>query len=176
MTDVILVDENDREVGTAEKIKAHSNGGIRHRAFSIFVFNGKGELMMQQRTNGKYHSKGQWTDTCSSHPLPGEDTETAAHRRLREEMGFDCELREVFYFKYQTPAGSGLSENEYDHVFFGRYEDDPVPNKKEVSDWKWITMDALKRQIERNPENFAPWLKLMLSELMDHYQKYDGFS
>ncbi len=165
---VVLVDKNDNEIGTEEKLKAHQNGGKLHRAISVFVFNGKGKLMLQKRAMKKYHAKGLWANTCCSHPMHGENPLDAAHRRLKEEMGFDCEMREVFNFTYRADVGSGLTENEFDHIIFGVYEGEPRINGDEVVDWKWMTLDQLKIQIKKNPEEFAPWLVLMIDEILKH--------
>ena len=164
---VVLVDANDKEVGVEEKMKAHQNGGKLHRAISVFVFNAKGETMIQRRALTKYHAAGQWANTACSHPYPGESTEAAAHRRLKEEMGFDCEIREEFPFVYNADVGKGLTEREYDHIFFGRYDGSPIPNSDEVGDWKWIGLDDLQRDIADNPESYAPWLRLMIGKVAD---------
>ncbi|MEK7619489.1 MAG: isopentenyl-diphosphate Delta-isomerase, partial [Patescibacteria group bacterium] len=123
----ILVDETDHEIGTEEKMATHERG-LLHRAFSVFVFNASGELLLQQRAFEKYHSAGLWTNTCCSHPRPGEETLAAAYRRLQEEMGFDCPLNEMFTFRYLAPFPNGLTENEVDHVFFGMYDGPVNPN------------------------------------------------
>ncbi|MGC8710423.1 MAG: isopentenyl-diphosphate Delta-isomerase [Candidatus Micrarchaeia archaeon] len=163
---VILVDEKDNEIGTEEKMKAHTNGGKLHRAISIFVFNRNGELMLQQRAFTKYHAKGKWTNTVCTHPRPGESVAAAAHRRLAEEMGFDCDLREVFSFVYTADVGSNLTENEYDHVFFGEYDGEPKPNPAEAASWKWIKLEELKEDVAKNPDNYTPWLRIMLDRVL----------
>ena len=169
---VILVDKNDRKIGLGEKMKAHDKkNGKLHRAISIFVFNKKGETMLQQRAPDKYHSKGKWSNTCCSHPMSGEKVLTAAHRRLREEMGFDCRMRKVFEFTYEAEVGSGLREREYDHIIFGRHERNPRINKDEVVDWKWISLPSLKSEIKKNPEKFTPWLRMMINKVDFHYRK-----
>ncbi len=168
---VVLVDESDREIGTEEKMKAHSNGGKLHRALSIFIFNGKGETMLQKRASTKYHTPGKWTNTCCSHQMPGESTIDAAHRRLKEEMGFDCELREAFNFPYTADVGKGLTEKEYDHIVFGSYEKEPEPNPEEVGDWRWVSLADLKSEIKANPEAFTPWLRLMVNDVEKNYLK-----
>src|SRR4030042_2763439 len=127
MEKIILVDENDREIGTEEKLKTHEQGKL-HRAFSIFVFNSKGELLLQRRAKGKYHSGGLWTNTCCSHPREGEKLEEAVHRRLKQEMGLDCPLKEAFSFIYKVRFENGLFEHELDHVFIGRVDGKPVPD------------------------------------------------
>jgi isopentenyl-diphosphate delta-isomerase len=152
---VILVDENDREIGLEEKLKAHQDGGRLHRAVSVFVFNKKGEVMMQKRALGKYHEGGKWSSTCCSHPMPGEMPIDAAHRRLREEMGFDCELKEVGSFIYKAVLGKGLVEWEYDHFFKGVHESDPRPSKEEVEDWRWESVEGIRERIKKNPKEYA---------------------
>ena len=171
MEEVILVDKNDKQIGTMEKLAAHQNGGKWHRALSIFVFNNKKETMLQRRALTKYHTPGCWTNTCCSHQRVGESTVEAAHRRLKEEMGFDCELYEVFNFPYQADVGKGLKENEYDHIVFGKYDGKPTLNPEEACDWKWISIPALKKEIEHSPENFTPWLRLMVDEIEKNLDK-----
>jgi isopentenyl-diphosphate delta-isomerase len=172
MEQVILVDHNDRQIGLEEKMKAHQNGGKLHRAFSIFVFNKKGETMLQQRAAKKYHGGGLWSNTVCSHPRVGETTIQAAHRRLREEMGFDCELREVFAFEYEARMDKGLTEHEFDHVIFGTYEMDPKPNPEEVQDWKWVPLETLKSDLERDPKSFTPWLRIAIDNVIKHYKEF----
>ena len=163
---VVLVDEEDREVGTADKLLAHQDGGMLHRAFSIFVFNKKGELLLQQRAMAKYHTPGKWTNTCCSHPFPNEGVIDAAHRRLREEMGFDCEMKEGFAFTYLADVGNGLTESEYDHVIFGTYDRDPKPNPDEAMAFRWVSPDRLNEEIIRNPENFTPWIRMAMEKVI----------
>jgi isopentenyl-diphosphate delta-isomerase len=162
---VILVDENDREIGLEDKLKAHQNGAKLHRAISIFVFNSKGETMLQQRAMTKYHSKGLWSNTCCSHPYPGESIEAAAHRRLQEEMGFDCPMHEVFAFTYKADVGNGLTEHEYDHVLFGSYDGEPKPNSEEAMGYRWVSLDELSNEIRENPTMFTPWLRLIIDRV-----------
>lgn len=164
MEEVILVDRNDTPTGTEEKIKAHELA-LLHRAFSVFIFNKNGELMLQQRALHKYHSPGLWTNTCCSHPRPGEETMDAAHRRLREEMGFDCELQWKFSFIYKAPFDNGLTEHEFDHVFFGTYDNKPVINRDEVESWKWIKMGDLLTDVKKNPDNYTVWFRIALEKL-----------
>ena len=165
MERVIVVDNNDKEIGTEEKIKAHEKGKL-HRAFSIFVFNSKGELLLQKRAREKYHSGGLWTNTCCSHPRAGEGLEEAAHRRLKEEMGFDCKLREAFSFIYKVKFRNGLTENELDHVFVGRFGGKPKPKPEEAEGWKWVSMDGLKKDVEKNPDKYTYWLRVALEKLV----------
>ena len=170
---VILVDENDKEIGTEEKIKAHQEGKL-HRAFSIFVFNSRNELLLQKRARTKYHSGGLWTNTCCSHPRPGEVLKEAVHRRLKEEMGFDCQLEEVFSFIYQTKFGNDLFEHEYDHVFLGRFDGQPVLNPQEAEDWQWIGLEELERDIKENPEKYTYWFKIALPKLVSYLKIKDS--
>lgn len=159
---VILVDEHDNQIGTAEKMEAHQHGGKLHRAFSVFVFNDTGEVMLQRRAASKYHCPGLWTNTCCSHPRPDETTLAAATRRLQEEMGFVCPLEEKFTFLYRAEFSNGLTEHEFDHVFVGHYTADPVLNPVEADDWKWVSIADLEKDISQNPEQYTPWLKIII--------------
>lgn len=161
---ITLVDESDNAIGTGEKMKVHEEGKL-HRSFSIFVFNSKGQILIQKRAKTKYHSGGLWTNTCCSHPRPGESIEKAAHRRLKEEMGFDCKIREIFSFTYKVKFDNDLFENEYDHVFVGNFNGKPVPNPAEVEDWMFVDLDELKKDIRNNPEKFTYWFKIALNKL-----------
>lgn len=161
---VILVDENDNEIGTMEKIEAHEKA-VLHRAFSIFVFNDAGQMMLQQRALSKYHSPGLWTNTCCSHPRPGESLDDATKRRIVEEMGFSCELDEVLSFIYKAPFDHGLTEHELDHVFTGTYNDDPVINPDEVEAWKWVDINDLLKNVKANPDDYTVWFKIALKEM-----------
>lgn len=163
---VILVDELDNEIGEMEKIEAHEKA-VLHRAFSIFIFNNKGQMMLQQRALSKYHSPGLWTNTCCSHPRPGESLQDATKRRIVEEMGFSCEMERVFSFIYTAPFDHGLTEHELDHVFTGKYNGAPDINTEEVSDWKWMDVEALLLDVERNPQNYTVWFKIALEKLME---------
>ena len=167
---VILVDRMDGEIGTEEKLRAHREGKL-HRAFSIFIFNTLGELLLQKRSEIKYHSGGLWTNTCCSHPRLGESHSCAARRRLNEEMGFDCELTELFSFIYHAELDNNLFEHELDHVFVGRYDGQPVPNPDEVDDWKWMGIEKLKREVGENPEHYTCWFKLILNRVLEQYEK-----
>ena len=158
MTRVILVDKNDRQKGTEEKLKAHQKGKL-HRAFSIFIFSPKGEWLLQKRAKEKYHSGGLWTNTCCSHPQPGESLKKATHRRLKEEMGFDCPLKEIFQFHYQAKLDRGLTENEIDHVFVGNFVGRPRPNPEEAEDWRWITWLKLEQELTKYPDRFTYWFR-----------------
>ena len=161
---VVLVDTNNRRIGVEEKIKAHKEGKL-HRAFSIFIFNSKGELLIQQRAETKYHSGGVWSNTVCSHPKPNETYFEATHRRLKEEMGFDCKLKKSFSFVYNAGFQNGLIENEYDCVFIGKYDSEPKPNQKEIMDHKWISIEKLKQDIASHPNKYSVWLKIALNEM-----------
>lgn len=165
--EIILIDKNDKEIGVGEKIETHKKG-LLHRSFSILVFNTyKNELLIQKRVDSKYHSGGLWSNTCCGHPKPGESLNDAAHRRLKEEMGFDCELKELLGFKYKIKFTNGLSENEYNHVFIGKFDNHPAINRKEVQDWKWISFDKLRKDMVQNPENYTYWFRLILNKYGD---------
>lgn len=153
---VLLVDQSDNQIGVMEKMEAHEKG-LLHRAFSIFIFNDQNQMMIHQRALDKYHSPGLWTNACCSHQQPGETSDQAAHRRLMEEMGFDCDLNKEFEFIYRAEFSNGLVEHEYDHVLIGRFNDSPNPNPIEVNDWKWIDLDVLESDISENPESYTPW-------------------
>jgi isopentenyl-diphosphate delta-isomerase len=161
---VILVDHNDQVLGSMEKMEAHQKGKL-HRAFSIFIFNHHGHLLLQQRALSKYHSVGKWTNTCCSHPHPGEVVHDAANRRLMEEMGMTCKLRPVFNFIYQANLDLGMIEHEFDHVFFGVSDAIPKVNKKEVMDYKYSELSALEYDIQNNPANYTEWLKACFSRV-----------
>lgn len=162
---VILVDENDLEIGTQEKLSAHREGAL-HRAFSLFVFNSRGKLLLHKRAAGKYHSGSLWANTCCSHPRPQETVEEAAHRKLRSEMGFDCDVRKVFHFIYKVQFENRLFEHELDHVFIGTFEADPVPNPEEVDDWKWVDPEELRRDLKAHPESYVYWLHECLDRVL----------
>jgi isopentenyl-diphosphate delta-isomerase len=161
---VILVNEQDEPVGTMEKLEAHQKG-LLHRAFSVFVVNKNGEMLLQQRAQDKYHSGGLWTNTCCSHPLPGEDDLAAAHRRLMEEMGFDCELKEIFSFTYRAAFDNGLTEHEFDHVFFGRYDGAVLPDAAEVQATQYLSLDAIRQLLLAEPETFTHWFHLAFPKI-----------
>ena len=167
MEQVILVDEQDNPIGLMEKQAAHIEPHL-HRAFSIFLFNSKGELLMQQRALSKYHSPGLWTNTCCSHPRDGETLEEATSRRLWEEMGMRCEMHEVYTFIYKAPVGQGLTEHEFDHVFIGQSDDIPCINTEEVASWKYMTIDDLSKDIALYPEHYTEWFKITFEEMTRH--------
>jgi len=163
MAEIILVDEKDNQIGTGEKSKIHKEGRL-HRAFSILIFNSKGELLLQKRAKTKYHSGGLWTNTCCSHPRVGENLEAAARERLKEEMGIETELEEKFSFIYKVKLGD-LTEHELDHVFMGKFNGKPEINPEEADDWKWMGIQKLKKDIKENPENYAFWFKIIIHKL-----------
>ena len=164
---VVLVDENDAPLGTMEKMEAHRDGGHLHRAFSGIVFSPRGEILLQRRAATKYHSQSLWTNTCCSHPAPGETTLEAAHRRLREEMGFDVPLQEVFSFVYRAGLDTGLTEYEYDHVLVGEFSGEPLCNPQEVDDWRWISPEVLKADMEAFPQKYSAWFKIIIGRYFD---------
>ncbi|MFH0837453.1 MAG: isopentenyl-diphosphate Delta-isomerase [Candidatus Aenigmatarchaeota archaeon] len=168
---IILVDKNDNEIGFMEKMAAHENGGTLHRAFSIFIFNSKGEMLLQLRAKKKYHFGNLWTNTCCSHPNKGESLENAVHRKLNQEFGFDCDLKEIFSFIYKADFTNGLAEHELDHVFVGRFDNQPQPNPDEIDDYKWIDPLELQKDVENNPDNYTPWFKICLNRVLEHMVK-----
>ena len=162
---VILVDSRNRELGAMDKTEAHQRG-ILHRALSIFIFNSKGELLMHRRAMGKYHSSGLWSNTCCSHPRPGEKVADAANRRLQEEMGMKAGLTELFYFIYKAELENGLYEHEADHVFVGKTDADPKPDKNEVMEWKWMDVTAISADMDANPTNYTIWFQLIFKDVL----------
>lgn len=160
---VILVDRHDTPIGIEEKGRAHAEAKL-HRAFSIFVFDEDERMLLQQRAITKYHSGGLWSNTCCSHPRPGESTMAAAHRRLVEEMGFDCPLVTAFSFVYRIDLG-GIFEHEYDHVFIGRFTGAPRPDSKEVEDWCWMELSCLRGALAARPNAFTYWFRIAFDEL-----------
>lgn len=159
---VILIDENDRDVGIGEKMATHAEG-LMHRAFSILIVNSKGEMLLQKRAAVKYHSGGLWTNACCGHPRPGEGVIQAANRRLMEELGIACDLEPFFEFAYRADLDHDLIENEYDHVLMGRCDQvQPEPDPNEVEDWKWMAMDALRADIIQSPDRYTYWFKVLL--------------
>lgn len=164
---VILVDEKDKAIGEMEKMEAHIKA-VLHRAFSVFIFNDKNELMIQQRALSKYHSPGLWTNTCCSHPRKGETANEAAHRRMVEEMGFDCDFAEAFTFLYKANVGQGLIEHEFDHVFIGHSNLKPQINKDEVNDWKYMSMEDIREDMKSNSDLYTVWFKIAFDEVEDH--------
>ncbi|RSK39207.1 isopentenyl-diphosphate Delta-isomerase [Mangrovimonas spongiae] len=164
---VILVNEKDEQIGLMPKMEAHEKG-LLHRAFSVFVFNDKNELMIQQRAGHKYHSPLLWTNTCCSHQREGEDNISAGKRRLQEEMGFKTDLKETISFIYKAPFDNGLTEHEYDHILIGYYNDAPNINPSEVADWKWMSLHAVNTDIKANPNQYTAWFKIIFEKFYEH--------
>jgi len=164
---VILVNENDEQIGLMPKLEAHEKG-VLHRAFSVFILNSKQELMLQQRAMHKYHSPGLWTNTCCSHQRDGESNIEAGKRRLSEEMGFTTDLQESVSFIYKAPFDNGLTEHEFDHVLLGNYEGDPVINPEEVADWKWMPIEKVKEDIQQKPELYTAWFQIIFEKFYSH--------
>jgi isopentenyl-diphosphate delta-isomerase len=161
MEEVILVNEKDEPIGTMEKLAAHQKGAL-HRAFSVFLFNTKGELLLQQRALDKYHSAGLWTNTCCSHPRPGEETSAAAHRRLKEEMGMEADLRFMTSFQYRSEFENGLTEHEFDHVFIGTTDAQPLPNAVEVYSFRWLRPEDIQKEMAATPAEFTTWFRIAM--------------
>ena len=167
--EIILVDANDEQIGFETKLKAHENGGKLHRAFSIFIFNDAGETLLQRRSKKKYHFGGLWTNACCSHPKRGEKLQDAARVRLYQEFGFYAELKEIFSFIYRSSdAKSGLTEHEFDHVFYGEFSGDPQPNPDEIDDWKWVDLAELLTDLEGNPHDYTPWFKVAIHQVIEN--------
>ncbi len=164
---VILVDENDIPTGAMGKMEAHQKG-LLHRAYSIFIFNSKKELLLQRRALNKYHSGGLWTNTCCSHPSPQENLQESAQKRLKEEMGFDCILNHSFHFIYKTELDNKLTEHELDHVFIGYYNKKPKINIQEAIDWKYMGINEIKQSIKSNPELYTVWFKIIFEKVLEH--------
>lgn len=164
--EVVLVDSRDNELGTAPKLDAHRTGAL-HRAISVFIFNSAGEMLLQQRAQGKYHSPGLWSNTCCTHPRPGEKPHGAALRRLREEMGLEASLDHAFSFIYKADLGSGLSEHELDHVFVGYLDTDPKPDPAEIGDWRWVTPEVVQEELTEDPSRFSVWFPIAFTALQD---------
>jgi isopentenyl-diphosphate delta-isomerase len=169
---VILVDEKDKPVGLAEKMEAHQLG-LLHRAFSIFIFNSNGDMLLQRRALSKYHSGGLWTNACCSHPFPEEETDDAALRRLKEEMGFETKLEKVFEFYYKADFENGLIEHEYDHVLAGEYEGAIRINEEEVMDYCYKNIEAIRIDLQSHPEKYTAWFQIAFPKIekwwIQHY-------
>ena len=166
--DVILVDEHDVQTGTMEKMEVHQKA-LLHRAFSIFIFNEKGEMLLHKRADKKYHSGGLWTNACCSHPAPGETTLAAAKKRLQEEMGFDTKLEFVTSFIYKAELDQHLIEHEFDHVFIGEYSDIPSINKTEVAAWKFVDLSDIDTDLLQNPEKYTVWFRIIFARVKEHF-------
>lgn len=170
MEQVILVNEHDDEVGVMEKMEAHEKA-LLHRAFSVFIFNQQQQLLLQQRAHSKYHSGGLWTNTCCSHPRPGESVEQAAIRRLKEEMGFETSLSKAFTFTYMAPFSNGLTEYEFDHVFTGVYEGSIEINDNEVESYAYYSFDEVATMLEKDPQSFTAWFHIAFPKVRDWHLK-----
>ncbi|MGD8331146.1 MAG: isopentenyl-diphosphate Delta-isomerase [Acidobacteriota bacterium] len=162
---LVLVDERDREIGTCEKLKAHHDGRL-HRAFSVFIFDASGELLLQRRAAGKYHSGGLWSNTCCGHPRPGEPAAAAAARRLREEMGFSAPLRHRFSVTYELAVGTDLYEHEYNHVFTGSFDESPQPDPGEVQDWRWASPADILADMRAHESKYTAWFRVILPQVL----------
>jgi isopentenyl-diphosphate Delta-isomerase len=173
---VVLVDEQgntllDRYevIRCLDKMTAHKKGAL-HRAVSVFIFNNQSKILLQKRAAKKYHSPGKWTNTCCTHPLPSEPPKLAARRRLKEEMELETDLTEVFTFTYKADVGNGMIENEYDHVFIGISSDNPIPDPKEISEWKWVNPQEIREDMERNPSAYTIWFKDCFFKVLRAYE------
>jgi len=172
---LILVDKNDMEIGLLDKTTVHQTG-VLHRAFSVFLFNSVGSLMLQRRALSKYHSPGLWSNTCCSHPRKGEKTSEAVSRRLKEEMGLECNMEFGFSFIYKFEFENHLTEHEFDHVYFGKSDDLPEPDPTEIKAWKYMSLHKLQDEIFLNPNNFSVWMKICLPKVIQHVkQKTDTY-
>jgi len=160
---ILTVDEKDRETGYMEKMEVHKKG-VLHRAFSVLIFNSKGEVLLQKRAEIKYHSPGLWTNSCCSHQREGENLNDAVSRRLKEELGIVCECKEVFKFKYRVEFDNGLIEHEIDHVFIGQYDGNISPNQDEIEEIRWVPLDKLNKEMSENPEDFTYWFQILMKQ------------
>lgn len=167
---VILVNEKDEPIGLMNKQEAHEKA-LLHRAFSVFIFNSKNQLLLQQRALNKYHSPGLWTNTCCSHQRADETTLQAAKRRLEEEMGFTTKLSESISFIYKAPFDNGLTEHELDHIVIGEYDGTPTPNPDEVEAWKWMHLEDIIKDLKENPNNYTIWFKIIFDKFYKHISK-----
>lgn len=168
---VILVNEQDKPIGLMPKLEAHQKGEL-HRAFSVFILNDKNEIMLQQRAKQKYHSPLLWTNTCCSHQRAGETNIEAGKRRLREEMGIETSLKELFHFIYKAPFDNGLTEHELDHVMIGYYNQSPSINVEEVENWKWMSIEAIKDDLKNNPNVYTVWFKIIFDEFYHYIEQH----
>lgn len=164
---IVLVDDRDQVLGTMDKLQAHVEGRL-HRAFSVFLIDDSGRLLLQRRADSKYHSAGLWTNTCCSHPRPGEELANAADRRLQEEMGISTGLREGFSFIYRAELANGLIEHELDHVLFGTWNGPAAPDPEEVSDWCYASIESLDLDLRQRPERYTAWLHACWAQVLQH--------
>jgi len=170
MEEVILVNERDEQFGTIGKMEAHTRA-LLHRAFSVFIFNSKGDMLLQQRAATKYHSAGLWSNACCSHPRPGEETLTAANRRLKEELGFETPLHKVFDFTYKTSFSNGLTEYEFDHVFTGKYEGTIKPDTLEVSNYTFKAMSEIQENLQLSPHKYTAWFHIAFPRILEWWER-----
>jgi isopentenyl-diphosphate delta-isomerase len=173
MTEVILVDSNDQPLGRMEKMEAHRQG-VLHRAFSVFIFNRRGEMLLQQRAMSKYHSGGLWTNACCSHPLPGEETIEAAKRRLKEELGFETEIKKIFDFQYRSAFENGLTEHEFDHVYIGEYEGPILFDSDEVMNTAFKNMKEIAKELKTEPGRYTSWFQLAFPRVVSWWEQQHG--
>jgi isopentenyl-diphosphate Delta-isomerase len=164
INEVIIVDEHDQPLGVMEKMAAHQAGTL-HRAFSVFIFDKKGRLLLQQRAASKYHGALLWSNTCCSHPVPGEETKAAAQRRLKEELGFNAPVEKIFDFVYKASVENGLTEHEFDHVFAGEYEGEIKPDPAEVADYKFADITEIKKELTQNPSVYTSWFRIVFPRI-----------
>ena len=169
-SEVILVNESDEEMGVMEKMEAHRKG-LLHRAFSVFIFDRNGKMLLQQRSGEKYHGALLWTNACCSHPFPGEQTLAAAHRRLKEEMGLSTSLDEIFSFTYHAKVENGLTEHEFDHVFAGEYDGEIKINTVEVAAYKYMNLDAINSALKEDPDRFTSWFRIAFPMISKWWEK-----
>jgi len=167
--DLILVNENDEPIGKMEKMEVHLKG-LLHRAYSVFILNEKGEMLLQKRAAGKYHSPGLWTNACCSHPQPGQEVIPAAAIRLQEEMGFTTSLEKAFDFIYKASFDNGLTEYEFDHVLLGNYDGPIHPNHEEVADYRYLSLTEIKKLVQSNPSEYTPWFKIAIPKLAEYLE------
>lgn len=170
LVQVILVDVNDTQIGVMEKMEAHEKG-LLHRAFSVFIFNAKGEMLLQQRAMSKYHSGGLWTNACCSHPYPEEDILIAVQRRLKEELGFENSIEKVGEFVYKVNFDNGLTEHEFDHVFAGEYEGKINFNKEEVMDICYKDLREISHSLQTHPQQYTAWFHLAFPQIENWWRK-----
>ena len=175
MEQVILVDVDDCEIGLMEKMEAHKQA-VLHRAFSVFLFNTQGKMLLQQRALTKYHSAGLWTNTCCSHPRPGEKLENAVSRRLMEEMGITAKVSKAFDFIYQAALPDHLNEHEFDHVFIGNFDDEVRPNHLEVANFVYQSMEEIAANLQSHPEKYTVWFKIAFPKVVEWYQSNSSLS
>lgn len=161
---VTLIDQYDHPIGAMAKMEAHEKG-LLHRAFSVIIYNAEGEMLLQRRAHGKYHSGGLWTNACCGHPAPQEEVALSAVKRLREEMGIGAEIRPLMTLVYHACLDNGLQEHEYDHIFVGLSDEVPDPDPEEVREYKYMSMPQIQEDIQRHEEAYTEWFKLIIGKL-----------